>query len=276
MITYYDISSFQRGMSVKGLVVCVKATQGTSYVNPYYETWVAQAAYAWGYHFLEHGNAAAQAQHYHSVAGKTPCMIDCEPDGSSKPTVADCVTFATELRRLGGVCELAYFPKWYAGAQSLKGLSQAGLKLVSSNYTSYSDSGPGWASYGGLTPVVWQYTDKAKVNGYAVDANAFKGTLDELKALVDGTTKDDDMTPTQAAQLARIEEAVTGHGIASAGYRLMKNGESAEYGGATDVHQMWNDTAKNAASAASQTSALAERVDALEATLTAIAKKIGI
>src|SRR5579875_2588473 len=169
-------------MNTKGLVVCVKATEGTSYKNPYYSALRSGAEFSWAYHFLHHGNAVAQAQYCHSVVGSTPVMIDCEPTTGSSPTVSDCVEFATELRRLGGVCTLVYYPKWYAGSQSLTALRSAGLGLVSSDYTSYSDSGPGWAAYGGVAPVIWQYTDAAKAGGKTgVDCNAFKGTLAQLK-----------------------------------------------------------------------------------------------
>jgi hypothetical protein len=68
--------------------------------------------------------------------------------------VADCLAFANALRGLGGVCTLVYLPRWYwqgtLGSADLTPLAAAGLHLVSSNYTRYSDDGPGWEPYGGM------------------------------------------------------------------------------------------------------------------------------
>jgi len=59
------------------------------------------------------------------------------------------------------------------------------MLLVSSDYTGYSDNGPGWAAYGGMTPVIWQYTSSAALNGVSnVDMNAYQGTLADFQAQV--------------------------------------------------------------------------------------------
>jgi hypothetical protein len=64
----------------------------------------------------------------------------------------------------------------------------------------YSDSGPGWDAYGGVKPVVWQYTDGlAKYAGgglHHADTNAFKGTEAQLAVLFNGATEDQDMAMT--------------------------------------------------------------------------------
>jgi hypothetical protein len=100
----------------------------------------------------------------------------------------------------GGRVVLNYIPRWYWsghwGAPSLRPLEQRGAGLISSQYTSYSDSGPGWEPYGGVTPIIWQYTSTPR------DMNAFKGTIAELAAVFAGLpggqgsapiTGDDDM-----------------------------------------------------------------------------------
>jgi GH25 family lysozyme M1 (1,4-beta-N-acetylmuramidase) len=47
------------------------------------------------------------------------------------------------------------------------------------------DSGKGWGSYSGQVPVIWQYTSSATIGGQSTsDANAFRGTLQQLKDLV--------------------------------------------------------------------------------------------
>lgn len=192
-----------------------KATEGTTYINSDYARARADAArrgvFFGAYAFLHHGNAAAQARHAHNVVGNaTPLMVDVEPTSGSNPTVGDCTAFVDEYRRLGGIVHLVYLPKWYWGrtslgemrghadrgiigrrsqrvapaphevicmaSPSLSSLASRGLCLVSSDYTTYSDSGPGWAPYGGMAPMVWQYTDRFPFNGHSVDFNAFKGS----------------------------------------------------------------------------------------------------
>jgi GH25 family lysozyme M1 (1,4-beta-N-acetylmuramidase) len=47
------------------------------------------------------------------------------------------------------------------------------------------DSGKGWTAYGGQTPAIWQFTSSATIAGQTTcDANAFRGTLAQLTALL--------------------------------------------------------------------------------------------
>ena len=188
-----DVSGYQAGISFAGApVAMVKATEGTGYVNPDYAAAKARAAsagaYLCAYHFLRAGNGAAQAAWCYHHAGTTPLMLDMELEGSSKPGVADAAEFIHAYRALGGRCWLLYLPHWYwqqIGSPSLRPLTDLGMLLVSSEYTTYSDTGPGWNAYGGMTPVVWQYTDSATFNGvHPVDFNAYRGTLPEFISLV--------------------------------------------------------------------------------------------
>lgn len=191
-IFYPDISSFQKGISLKGaLAVSCKVTQGTSYANPDFERARTNAAtngtFFFAYHFLTQGNAVSQAAWCHSRAGRIPLMVDFEPTVGSRPSLNDCLNFIDAYRKIGGVTYLVYLPHWYwqqIGSPSLSGLESRGMKLVSSHYTSYGDNGPGWASYGGMTPAVWQYSDNTGFNGFSIDFNAFKGTLAEFKSIV--------------------------------------------------------------------------------------------
>jgi hypothetical protein len=186
-IFYPDIASYDAGIDLAGsLSVCAKATQGTGYVNPYFAAFKAEAsisgAFLFAYHFLEAGNAAAQAAACYRVVGKIPLMLDFEP-ATTRPTMADATTFVDAYRKLGGVCWFVYLPKWYWASSPVNSVSLAplisrGLLLVSSSYSSYTDasSGAGWQSYGGMTPTVWQYTDALSFNGMLVDFNAYRGT----------------------------------------------------------------------------------------------------
>ena len=200
-IFYPDVSSYQTGISFAGCVIAmVKATESTGYTNPDYAAAKTRAAHAGAYfcayHFLHAGNGAGQAQHAFSVVGHgIPLMIDFEPaynpNGTiaSAPQVSDAVAFIDEYRALGGTVYLLYLPHWYwqgnLGSPALTSVIDLGMLLVSSDYTGYSDTGPGWASYGGMTPVVWQYTSTASLNGVVnVDMNAYKGTLADFQAQV--------------------------------------------------------------------------------------------
>jgi hypothetical protein len=189
VLAYPDISSAQAGIDLAGagFVVC-KVTQGTGYLNPDYQAERSQAQlkrvlFA-AYHFLERGNAAAQAAFAHTHAWDVPLMLDAETDPATGhgPSVADVAEFISAYRRLGGALHLLYLPHWYwaeIGSPSLTAAG-AGLRLASSNYTTYSDTGPGWEGYGGLTVATWQYTSTATFGGKTVDLNAWKGTPAQL------------------------------------------------------------------------------------------------
>jgi hypothetical protein len=142
------------------------------------------------YHFLNSGqlgvSAQAQADYAFSVIGPNrPTMIDLEPNRGFCATLDEGVAFADRYRANGGVVHLCYLPRWswsgWMGAPSLQPLPERGIGLVSSNYTTYSDSGPGWAPYGGVAPVQWQY---GVINN--VDWNAYLGSLDQYLQLTGG------------------------------------------------------------------------------------------
>jgi hypothetical protein len=190
-IFYPDISGYQAGVSLAGTVACcAKSTEGTGYMNPDYrpaqQRSAKSGAFFFGYHFLHGGNASGQASWCHQQVGGIPHMLDWE-GGPGTPGVGDATGFIDEFRHLGGVCNLMYLPHWYwqqIGSPSLTPLAQRGMTLVSSAYTTYSDTGEGWAPYGGMAPKIWQYTDAFHFNGQNVDFNAYKGTVDQLRALV--------------------------------------------------------------------------------------------
>jgi hypothetical protein len=196
-------------LEAQTVAVCAKASEGTGYADPFYAHYKAEAARVgavfFGYHFLHAGNGAAQAAWCFKQTGPgVNVMVDCEPTGASDPSVQDCVDFAHAYRALGGLCTLDYLPKWYwqqLGSPSLAPLRAAGLELIASDYASYSDTGPGWAAYGGSTPAVWQYTDAQAYSGQSVDFNAYRGTINQFKALL-GYIQGGDMPLTAAdAQL---------------------------------------------------------------------------
>lgn len=194
-----DISSYENGLRIQPGTVAViaKATEGIHYTDANYADFKAQAAAVGalfsGYHFLRSDSEPTQqANHYFDVAGTTPCMLDVETTGSSKPGVDFVVAFMNALKGRGGRVWGVYFPQWYWGevGGDLSRVTALGAVLVASSYRAYSDTAwPG--SYGGATPRVWQYTSTQSYGGQSVDFNAFKGTVTELSEIIHG----DNMNP---------------------------------------------------------------------------------
>lgn len=223
-IWYPDVSNHEGAMPLQAgtVAVCAKASEGTGYTDPFYGHYRSEAqrvgAVFFAYHFLHAGSGAAQAEHCFAVTGPgVNVMIDHEPTNGSNPTVQDAVDFAVRYRQLGGLCSVDYLPHWYwsnpvgspsggMGSPSLAPLAAAGLSLISSSYTTYSDTGPGWAGYGGLSPVIWQYTNALPYSGQSVDFNAFRGTVDQLRALLGYTAPHSAHTPQEGTMLILREQ----------------------------------------------------------------------
>jgi GH25 family lysozyme M1 (1,4-beta-N-acetylmuramidase) len=200
MITFPDVSSYQAGLRIQPgtQIVIAKATEGTSYEDPSFADFKAQAAAVGavfsGYHFLHGGNPSGQAVFCHSVAGSVPVMVDVEANGAS---FNDCLAFIDAMYAFGGRVWGAYIPHWYwqqIGSPDLTALIPREVVLISSNYSSLS-GGAGNQPYGGMTPAVWQYTDSASYSGKSIDMNAFQGTAAELAAIIMGENDMDMNTP---------------------------------------------------------------------------------
>lgn len=198
-----------------------KVTQGTGYVNP---TWAYNRAgmtalgggfLPGAYHFLEGGNGAAQARHFLDRAGDLSgfaVALDVEASGADAKTARDWV--AEFKDRTGGHPVLGYYPRWYWEETGRPDLSFFDT-LWQSHYVSGAGSPAGlydkvpgsfWEPYGAEQISILQYSSSATVPGISgrCDVNAFRGTLDQLKAL---TLKEDDMALTDD-DIKRIAEAV--------------------------------------------------------------------
>lgn len=130
-----------------------------------------------------------------------PVMIDFEKDGSSVPQQPLAAAMWDALKAEGLNPRMLYEPRWYWSQIGSHSLTGRPWKLISSSYGSNSvghassvypgDSALGWAPYGGLTPTLFQFGSRIIVDGYShktadgtwtrlVDANAYKGTTDQL------------------------------------------------------------------------------------------------
>jgi hypothetical protein len=275
-IFFPDISSYEAGLIVQPGTVAViaKATEGTYYRDAQYANFKAQAAHVGAvfsaYHFLKAGNGAGQADYCHAMVGSTPVMLDVETEGTSKPTVADCADFISRMRALGGSVWGAYFPQWYW--QQVGGnLASLGVAVVASNYTAYSDTGPGWVPYGGVTPALWQYTDKQPYGGQTMDFNAYKGTVQQLAALINGTTTP---TPSTGGPVPNIPASIA-QNIPDVAAQFPPNGTFD-----TDTALIWADARAAAAmlyakQARDEVTALKAELDGVNGKLDQVLSKLG-
>jgi len=200
-----DISSYQSGLSLSRLAeasfVIAKATEGTYYTDADFETWRQQAAslnrpFIW-YHFLSGEDAHEQAGHTENSIpdhGDLPGMLDAEPEGSFHPSLAQIVRYIDAAHAASLNLRLLYLPRWYweqIGSPDLSEIEARGVSLVSSQYPGGTgspthlypgDGAAGWKPYGGMTPLLYQFTNQASDGGQPLDYNAFRGTQAQLVA----------------------------------------------------------------------------------------------
>lgn len=204
-IHFPDVSHHNGTLRLTGaLAIIAKATQGEGYRDPTFE-WYENRARTLdvpfvAYHWVDTDPIADQAANARVVAGNTPLMWDAEAEGV---TVSRLVALTNALRAVGGNPRLVYLPHWWwerIGSPDLRPLAAAGLALVSSNYPTdgYTENGPGWTPYGGLTPTIWQYTSTGRLPGTVGalgDMNAYRGTIAELRAFLNGPTPEGPTVP---------------------------------------------------------------------------------
>lgn len=232
-----DISSYQHGLALSVLgsaaFVIAKTTEGTYYTDGDYSGWRQQAAhlgkpFIW-YHFLSGEDPHAQAAHTKANVGDLalPGMLDVEPTDTFRPTLAQAIAYADAAAAVGLHLRLVYLPHWYwqeLGSPSLAPLAARGLSLVSSAYPGGTgspaglypgDGAGGWQSYGGMTPLIYQYTDRATDGGRPLDYNAFRGSPAQLLAALGAGSApssptpgvDDVMTPEEHNWLTNVYSA---------------------------------------------------------------------
>jgi hypothetical protein len=222
MIWLVDISNYQGNFNV-----AQAGREGLTYQDPRFDTFIPQIKAAGlipgAYHFLRAGDGAAQARAFHArVAshggpGGFLCACDNEKDATWDVTRA----FYAEWNRLtGGHPLMMYSGDWWWNPRGWNGSSLTPY-LWTSHYVSGTGTGSAlyakvpaswWTpGYGGWnTATILQFSSSATVAGQTVDVNAFRGTLNELRALTGARpdTPEDDMTPEQDALLRTIARLV--------------------------------------------------------------------
>lgn len=154
-MNFIDIASWQRGIDLSAVFaqnplhgVIVKATQGTTYVNPDFDTWakwLTEHDKPLGlYHYLDGGDAEKEAEHFYntvrSYVGKAVLVADYEGEALSKGTYW-LKRFLDKLQELSGVKAMIY----------------CSLSVIREQDFSALTSHPLWIA---------QYADMATVNGF--------------------------------------------------------------------------------------------------------------
>ena len=147
-------------------------------------------------------------------------QVDCEKwngDAGTVPSRSEIAAFCDRLvERTPKLRPIVYAPKWVYGDR-LAGLE---YPLWASSYVDGSggfrklypgDSSDRWNAYSGQVPAILQYSSSATIGGQSTcDANAYRGTLAELTALVaPGWTEDDMPTADEVADavIERLDKA---------------------------------------------------------------------
>jgi hypothetical protein len=156
-----------------------------------------------GYHYVRTSNPQLQADNFVSQLGDSsiPAMLDFEANSGD---IANFWAVLCAIEARGVHVALSYIPRWYwqqigsPDITTVPGLIASsfvsGMGFASALYP--SDHSVFWAAYGGRQPDLLQFTNQALIAGQRLDANAFRGTPDQLRALL-GLTPTGDLAMAQ-------------------------------------------------------------------------------
>lgn len=167
--------------------VILKATEGTSYVDPTLKGRAASAMRAGllisTYHFLRPGNYEQQMAHFlktvNPVQGERLCL-DHEDTGVSLAALKDCVEILlNDPRKLQVTIYSGHVIKEQLGSKEDEYLAE-NTSLWIAQYT--SAAAPSWPKQVWPAWSLWQYSQTEKVSGISgnVDGNKWNGTEEAL------------------------------------------------------------------------------------------------
>ncbi|HEV2784704.1 MAG TPA: glycoside hydrolase family 25 protein [Actinophytocola sp.] len=200
--------------------VFIKATEGVGFNDAEFAGNLAEARAAGllvaAYHYQLSGPAAPQVANVRdSVPLDVPVILDVEARSGSVALTRELVD---RLRAAGYRVPLLYLPRWYwqqIGSPGLAGLpplwsSRYPDTVVGSIQDEWADvPAHYWNGYGGLDVAVLQFTSSAAIAGHQpIDANAYRGTREQLAALLGGG-QEVDMTGEEHEWLRQIYEALS-------------------------------------------------------------------
>jgi GH25 family lysozyme M1 (1,4-beta-N-acetylmuramidase) len=192
--------------------VTSKATEGDSYQDPHFATCLTNAHAAGipvlgAYHVVRSGPSIASQVTYltayldHTIPWwrthpNFMIQVDLERWPQDNVSAATGCAFADAARHATGKYVIVYASKGQYGNSIPAGCDIWNANYPSSRAAHYSalypgDNGVGWNAYSGRTPVIWQYSSTATIGSQpGCDANAYRGTLDQLLALTSNSSQE--------------------------------------------------------------------------------------
>lgn len=184
-----DISHWDWNINVANIDIdfcIIKATEGTSYIDPTFHTRAATfngSGKLWGaYHFASTEDARAEARHFHATTGKYNAflpVLDFETDAIDYPDrwVRE---FRDEYRRLAGATPTLYVsaswcPKFGANVSDTMPLWIAGYPR---DFPDWPEIQPPYDISPWRSCIIWQFASDWRVKEYS-------GTLDANVAYID-------------------------------------------------------------------------------------------
>lgn len=193
-----DISSWQKGIDLAAVpceFVVIKATEGTSYMNPYCDQAFRQAEGLGKklgvYHFASGLNAEDEAEYFvenvRDYVKKAILVLDFEITAAAG-SVGWAKRWLDRVYQLTGVKPLIYMSNYVVNDHDWSAVADAGYRLWNAYYFAfgtqmgYNPDAPlpekmgAWGS-----PALYQYTSEGKLQGYNgnLDLNVFYGNADD-------------------------------------------------------------------------------------------------
>lgn len=202
-----DISSYQVGINLSAVpcdFVIVKATEGTSYLNPYFSEQSGQALTLGKklgiYHFASGGNAIAEADYFirniKQYQGKALFVLDWEADAINSGVIW-AKQWLDRVYEQTGVKPLIYMSNSVVNSYDWKTVASSGYGLWNAGYyAGYQTMGynPDAPIYGGLgawgSCAMYQYTSSGRLSGWDanLDLNVFYGDRKAWDSYVRGNS----------------------------------------------------------------------------------------
>jgi lysozyme len=181
----------------------IKSTEGTGWKSSYFATQLRQARAAGllvaAYHYVRGSDVSGQLANIRSMVGvDVPVILDVEDGAGSIGSIRE---LNAALNRAGYRTPLIYIPRWYwsgaMGSPDLRGLPPNWHSRYPDNTVRRKEGfalGPEyWPSFGGLHTEIAQFTSSLAVANYPngrIDGNAYRGTREQLAALLGGEEED--------------------------------------------------------------------------------------
>ena len=226
-----DIASYQRGINL-GIVPCdfviIKATQGTTYINPDFERAYKQAKdngkLLGIYHYGNGAGATNEADFFIKVVGtrigEAVLVIDWESAQNSqfgKSDVTYVKTFCDRVYNKTGVRPIVYMSKSVCRAHDWSSVAKNYALWVAqyanNNTTGYQKTP--WTdsrSYGAWTaPVIFQYSSKGRLSGWSgnLDLDIAYLTPEQWRAYATGG-KQEETKPAEPVTEIKLPELKRG------------------------------------------------------------------